>query len=113
MTDMIVSGAGTSAVNGTYEEGNYINGKPSYNKAQDYILYWRRDADLEEYVWGIFTSSGISSLYYSLDDVASPDLCSSWAVLNGVSPAPTVTKEGEEPTGIPKQFLHYARMRGN
>ena len=103
MANMIVSGAGTSAVNGTYVESGTFEGRPKY-VYDNYIILWDSSA------WVIGTSDYVTAYYYSNEDVATPDLCTTWKVADGEPPVPTVTKEV---TGVPKHFLYYARMRGN
>ena len=102
MANIIVSGAGTSAVNGTYTESGTYGGRPKY-VYDNYVLVWSSG-------WELGTSDYVTAYYYSEDDVATPDLCTTWKVDEGKKPVPTVTKEV---TGIPKHFLYYARMRGN
>ena len=101
MANMIVSGAGTTEVNGTYVESGWFLNKPKYSYS-NYEIHWTG------YTWEIY--GDYMSYYVSYEDVATPDLCSEWYVQDGSSPVPTVTKEV---TGIPKHFLYYARMRGN
>ena len=103
MANIIVSGAGSSEVNGTYVESGTIEGRPKY-VYDNYVLLWADGA------WIIGTSDYVTAYYYSNDDVATPDLCTTWEVEDGEPPVPTVTKEV---TGVPKHFLYYARMRGN
>ena len=105
MANIIVSGAGTSAVNGTYTESGTYEGRPKY-VYDNYVLMWNG----LEIAWVILHSDGYPTYYYSSDDVATPDLCTTWEANSGEPPVPTVTKEV---TGIPKHFLYYARMRGN
>jgi hypothetical protein len=103
MANMIVSGAGSTEVNGTYVESGTNKGRPKY-VYDNYVLIWSSG-------WGIVTQDFSAAYYYSEDDVATPDLCTTWEVIgDGELPVPTVT---EEVTGIPKHFLYYARMRGN
>ena len=106
MANIIVSGAGSSEVNGTYAVVDEGGGKPDYanNANSDIEIGWNSGA------WFIVNSSTQVIYYYSFDDVATPDLCTTWEVYEGEPPVPTVTKEV---TGIPKHFLYYARMRGN
>ena len=108
MANIIVSGAGSSEVNGTYVDTGELSGnKPVYanNANSDIVIAWDQGA------WLIVKVSTQFIYYYSSDDVATPDLCTTWEVANdGELPVPTVTKEV---TGIPKHFLYYARMRGN
>ena len=103
MTDMIVAGAGTTAVNGTYAQSGTNDGKPKYVK--------------DSFIWSWF-SSGVWLLlvepfdyyYRSFDDVATPDLVTEWIAVDGEDPVPTVTAAS---SGVPKHFLHYARLRSN
>jgi len=104
MANIIVSGAGSSEVNGTYAVVDEAGGKPVYanNANSDIVIEW-------EGAWLILSTYFI--YYFSEDDVATPDLCTTWGVhVDGEPPVPTVTKEV---TGVPKHFLYYARMRGN
>ena len=81
MTDMIVSGAENSAANGTYvyepageEEGAaYIDGWS--------IILWDYDR------WLIYNGWDGSFRYYCAEDVATPDLCSSWT--DGLTETPS------------------------
>ena len=106
MANIIVSGAGSSEVNGTYAVVDEAGGKPLYanNANSDIVIVWDSGA------WNIADMSTQVMYYISEDDVATPDLCTTWEVADGEPPVPTVTKEV---TGIPKHFLYYARMRGN
>ena len=107
MANIIVSGAGSSEVNGTYVDTGELSGnKPVYenNANSDILIVW----DSGE--WIIENMSTFAIYYFSGDDVATPDLCTTWEVYDAEPPVPTVTKEV---TGIPKHFLYYARMRGN
>jgi len=106
MANIIVSGAGSTEVNGTYVDTGQLSGdKPVYanNANSDIAIGW-------DSAWLIMNLSTDVIYYGSFDDVATPDLCTTWEVNAGESPVPTVTKEV---TGIPKHFLYYARMRGN
>ena len=106
MANIIVSGAGSSEVNGTYAVVDEAGEKPAYanNANSDIVIGWA------DGVWWIMNSSTQVIYYFSEDDVATPDLCTTWEVHEGKPPVPTVTKEV---TGVPKHFLYYARMRGN
>ena len=107
MANIIVSGAGSTEVNGTYvDTGQLSEGRPIYanNANSDIVIVWDSSA------WNIADMSTQVMYYISEDDVATPDLCTTWEVADGEPPVPTVTKEV---TGIPKHFLYYARMRGN
>ena len=107
MANIIVSGAGSTEVNGTYvDTGQLSEGRPIYanNANSDIVIVWDSSA------WNIADMSTQVMYYISEDDVATPDLCTTWEVADGEPPVPTVTKEV---TGVPKHFLYYARMRGN
>ena len=71
MTDMIVSGAGSSEVNGTYAVVDEGGEKPAYanNANSDIGIGWDSGA------WLIMNLSTYVIYYYSYDDVATPDLC--------------------------------------
>lgn len=90
-TDIIVSGAGNAAVNGAYDYQGVKNGKAWYYKA---------DADMG-FQW--ISAPGnywtVNNIYKSYDDVATPDLCTTWelGLIGGIEPFPTVTA-GTTPT---------------
>ena len=107
MANIIVSGAGSTEVNGTYVDTGQLSGnRPVYvnNANSDIGIVWDSGA------WMIMNPSTRVIYYYSSNNVATPDLCTTWEVYSGESPVPTVTKGV---TGVPKHFLYYARMRGN
>ena len=82
-----VSGAGTSEVNGTYTFFTDAFGKPSYTKGSGYFIAFD---DFYGY-WEIYLS-GVEQYYYSTDNVATPDLVTTWTVgAAGIAPVPTVT----------------------
>lgn len=95
MANMIVSGAGTTAVNGTYVENGTMNGKPKYTFGS-YIIYYAGDYTYvpsdppDRAGWTIYGDG--SGWYVTPDDTATPDLAT-WQVglLSGAAPAPTVT----------------------
>ena len=111
MANIIVSGAGSTEVNGTYAVVDEAGEKPGYanNANSDIGIGWDSGMGCSG-AWIIVKISTYVMYYFSEDDVATPDLCTTWEVGAGEPPAPTVT---EEVTGIPKHFLYYARMRGN
>ncbi len=90
MASMIVSGAGTSTANETYVENGTQNGKPYYEYF-DQAIQWNGIA------WQITGSSGTITWYESTEDVATPNLVSSWDIVDGSAPAPTVSEEGGGP----------------
>lgn len=120
MADMIVSGAGTSAVNGTYAEYGTRNSKPRYRMASTGSAsgyFWIAWA-LNYWCISVQGADGVADMqvvtaarYYSQENVATPDLVATWAISQGASPVPTVTASGGS-AGVPKHFLHYARLRG-
>ena len=97
MADMIVSGAGSTDVNGTYvDEGTTSGGKPIYfNRVvvpsgalniQWISTYWCIKFYASEY-------------YKSTDNVATPDLCTTWTKgAGGTLPVPTVTAASQNYT---------------
>lgn len=91
MADMIVSGAGTSDVNGTYVENGTYNSKTQWIFNTSYYIRWNYDPDEFYLCWTI--SGGGAPIYFSTDTSAvSPDLCSSWNIgYFADTPAPTVT----------------------
>ena len=81
-----VSGAGTSEANGTYTYADITFGKPRYAMGSDSIFWFGMSFN----VWAI-AISGLS-VYESTDDVATPDLVTTWTAVNdGTAPVPTVT----------------------
>lgn len=88
---IVVAGAGTAAADGTYAYSGTANGKNQYTHPIAGTITWDgvdrwKISDADPY-W-----------YYSLDDVATPDLCTTWvADVDGSNPVPTVT-EGANPT---------------
>jgi hypothetical protein len=93
--DIIVSGAGRGHANGRYLQAGISNGKPYYEKTgnQDPLILWVEDA------WRIYDSiDNEDTWYFSTEDVATPDLVTTWTVLEGQAPAPTVTAQTEPQT---------------
>ena len=87
MADMIVSGAGTTAVNGTYVETGTYGGKPIYYYNVTLCIRWYSSQ------WRLGDTQD-TDYYYSTDNVATPDLAT-WLVRApyGTSPAPNITLE--------------------
>ena len=78
-----VSGAGTSEANGTYTYEGEEYGKPYYSLGSQ-IIVWIDFAGYK--LWNL------NGWYQSTDDVATPDLVTTWNVVNdGIAPVPTVT----------------------
>lgn len=90
--DMVVSGAGSALVNGLYLFDGLRNGKPSYRLPLPYLLkvifiVWENSR------WRIKELIGsMTTYYYSSQDVATPDLVTTWVKSSGGTlPLPTVT----------------------
>lgn len=97
--DIIVSGAGTGQANGLYLQAGIENGKPFYEKTgnQDPLILWVEQDNL--FAWRIFDSiDNVDTWYFSAENVATPDLVTTWTVHIGNAPAPTVTAQTEPQT---------------
>ena len=97
MADMIVSGGVITQTyleivgdpNGTYIENGTMNGKPRYTKSgTSWGIHWGFDEEYDGFCWRITPSS---SFFYCGQNVATPDLCSSWGYSWRATTAPTVT----------------------
>jgi len=89
--DLIVSGFGNSAVNGTYVEGAQINSFLSYFNGSKYICHYNTS-----HAWKINSSTACNNgegdnLYYTDDAVATPDLVTTWIDNGGGTPIGTIT----------------------
>lgn len=96
MANVVVSGAGSSEVNGTYEPGGFINDRPIYGFGV-FTIWWEGGA------WIIFEGEAGSfglTYYYSADDVAEPWLATTWGADSGFDPPPTVSQETSGPAGV-------------
>jgi hypothetical protein len=81
---VLVAGAGTAQVNGTYAHVDLAFDKPYYYDAQDACeIAWDGSA------WHIFDGGG-NTAYLSASDVYFP-WDAEWTVAGGAPPAPTVT----------------------
>ena len=106
MTDMIVAGAGSSVVNGTYIESGTNSGKPMYDNG-NYRISWSGSS------WAIMDYVTLTFYYRSNNNVATPDLVTTWVKYGaGVDPVPTVTAASSG-QNLTLHFLHYARLRSN
>lgn len=86
--NMLVSGAGTSAVNGTYTPTGTRNSKQYYNLTGTSSIVSAISWDGGS--WNIYAASGQAN-YNSGDNVATPDLVTTWtAAFGGSNPVPTV-----------------------
>jgi hypothetical protein len=81
--DIQVSGAGSTVVNGVYTYDEMYGDKPQYVYSTTRYIYFISNQ------WVI--ESGANTYYYSDDDVATPDLVTTWELgASGSSPVPTV-----------------------
>jgi hypothetical protein len=89
MDTVIVSGAGSEEVNGTYTETDIQNGRPRYfldGGGPDDQIYWIAS----QQKWVILNEGSV--LYDTEEeDVEFPWLAVTWTNAEGDSPAPTVT----------------------
>jgi hypothetical protein len=85
---MVMAGFGTEAVNGTYPYLFTMNGRPQYAKATQRV-YWRGTKWLIE-------ETGADDYYESTDDVATPNLVTTWTTVTGSLPIGTVTAGVDE-----------------
>ena len=122
MADMIVAGAGTSEVNGTYAENGTKFEKPRYRMASAqsvtgyfYVVWsgpfnhWCISVQGDDSV--TYSQIHAGSRYYSADNVATPDLCTTWVIASGANPPPTVTAAGgSAPSSIINHIMHYRRL---
>jgi len=89
---VIVSGAGSTQVNGTYTERGEYSGKPYYNLVGELDDIYFSSILWEEGTWYIYDFTG-SNFYQSLENVSFPWLVEEWdwQEANGTPPAPTLT----------------------
>ena len=88
MADMIVAGAGNTAVNGTYIETGTYNDKPHYIKNSTYGIAWTGA------LWTIYGDGDVGWREYVSEtfvDFATPDLVTTWFANGSPAPVPTVT----------------------
>ncbi|MCH8569509.1 MAG: hypothetical protein LAT67_14640 [Balneolales bacterium] len=98
--NMEVSGAGSANANGTYIETGTSEGKPRYVKDGDpsWEIIWQ---------WGIrwvIAEYGMEN-YEAWENVATPNLVTTWDVSMGFSPAPTVTQAGRAVSFSTQMFV--------
>jgi len=96
VTQIEVSGSGNPLSHGIYDEMGTYNGKPYYNldgevgqaDTGDPVtgIYWNGTT------WGFSYWNGVSAevLFFSTDDVDTPDLVTTWQILLGTAPVPTI-----------------------
>lgn len=109
MTDVVVSGAGITDVNGTWKPYGDFNGKTAYY-ADWYIGDEWSEISWQSSQWQIWYNGNL--IYYSTDDVATPDLVTTWVIGDaGIAPLPTVTAAGgDPPSSIINHIMHYRRL---
>ena len=83
---IVVSGAGTSDANGTYAYLALWFGKPLYTSG-DNSIWW------DDNKWAIINAFESGNRYESTEDVATPDLVTTWTVSAGALPVPTVMSD--------------------
>lgn len=98
-SDILVNDAGDYYCNGTYILNGERNGKPSYSKGLPSLPYLR--IDWVDGAWYITMFDNLyetdeyiklNASYISPDDVATPDLCTTWDITGqGYYPVPEVT----------------------
>lgn len=86
--DILIAGAGSDEVNGTLPVSGIAGGRPKFGRsgATTYVNW------VSSTHWRIEAASG-DRRYHSFDNVATPDLCTTWVQGNepGDLPVPTVT----------------------
>ena len=92
--DVVVSGAGSTEINGVYRPTKYLNAKLFYQKVDDATKLIEYYNDFGYNLWKIVQIIGydIVTCYECYEDVTTPDLCINWETLDGSLPAPTVSK---------------------
>jgi hypothetical protein len=84
---ILVEDAGAGTLNGYYYEDGTQNGKPKYT----YAIGTIKTVSWEAPQWLI--KIGLTIYYYANEDVATPDLVTTWQVYPGkIPPVPTVTE---------------------
>ncbi len=90
-TDYMVSGAGSSVVDGTYTESGTYNGKPQYRLGATF--YYLRYNDWEAYRWEICDTENWRTYYYTNVAGSTPP-SGGWTIDQGSNPVPTVGEAG-------------------
>ena len=107
--NIVVSGAGTASANGTYIASGSYSGKPLYIKDGDtnWEIKWVSGS-----MWAIIEMDEME-YYYSYEDVAKPDLVTSWNRMFGSNPVPTVTAAGRGLAYSSKRFIEHSSNDGS
>jgi hypothetical protein len=90
-SSVLVSGAGSSSINGTYTERGTYNGKPYYNIIGEPDDFSNLAIFFDGLVWKIRDETQ-TNRYISEENFAFPWLDLEWDVEEGFFPAPTVTE---------------------
>ena len=86
-SNVLVSGAGSSGVDGLYIETGTVFGKKFYvRQSGGYTLSWNGTN------WGIRSSVGSIAIYTSSDNVEFPWQVTTWIVAAGILPFPSVSE---------------------
>lgn len=72
-----VCNAGTFEANGRYCQTSVLNGKPLYTK-DNFVLFWYVRTGFS--AWVIRNNDGFVYLYFSNEDVITPDLVMDWNI---------------------------------
>ena len=88
-SSVLVSDAGTIAAKGTYTKRGVNNGKPYYNLVGEPDVF-----DIMSVFWsgGAWDITDEDALYTSDEDVAFPWQVTTWNLINGSAPVPTVSE---------------------
>ncbi len=88
---MIISGAGSSQLDGNYIRAGLTFGKPQYQH-DNHKIFW--DGSKWLITFGTVDIAGPidEQYYYSNENVASPNLCSTWNLNLGSAPAPSISR---------------------
>jgi alpha-tubulin suppressor-like RCC1 family protein len=91
---IIPSGAGSGAINGvTFSYFDVFNTKNRYRNPGNTIeIRWNSGNNR----WEIYHISLAAVLYYSTDNVSTPDQARTWAITSGLAPTPTLTPSAEK-----------------
>ena len=96
-SNVLVSGAGSSNVNGLYVDAGVFDGKKFYNlQSGGYVIAW----DAPDWVIRSITSI---TIYTSDNDVEFPWQVTTWSVSSGSAPVPSVS-ESSFPSPISKYY---------
>lgn len=101
---LTVAGFGVTEINGRYDLFNILNGKPQYFFGAHQI-YW------DVSVWKIMLN-GTGTVYVSSQDVATPDLITSWDIYISTPPAGTITAS-IDPQTIDEAYLAKRTLLAN